>query len=1374
MDDPKSQQPSLTPVDRPLSLIPVGLKEAALDSPTFRATAIHFSEQVDIIEKWLENYIKAASKLATEVNGLETLVNSFLSQSTPPQQISEAVLDHDYTLLATKRFGEGAREFWSYTFRGMRRVETSVVDPIKAFLMNDLRALRETRKTLEQSQKYYDGVVARFSGQPKTKEASSLREDAFQLHEARKSYLKASMDFTVMAPQVRATLDKLLVKIFADQWKDLKSARESTSASFSKASTEMERVRGWCKEMEEGERTFKRELHLARKQIEESAESIVRPSRELDDYAASTVPYIGSGAQSTPNLNTPAKTQTEKSEKQGWLFQRTITGKPARTVWVRRWFFVKNGIFGWLVHGLRSGAVEESEKIGVLLCSIRPAFQEERRFCFEVKTKDTTILLQAEIQSELMEWISAFEVAKRKALEDPGSTDATLTGTSVDPAFAITQPVAPEFAARTADGHAPHGSDEVHAIERAGTLSVTDREGLGSLAARTSFDVTNRRATIEREGESTREHAARIIQKLDLHRKSTAGPQLTAHASTPSNSGGGIASLISASHNILPVGPAVPPPTINIDNDKLAPAMNLPTSTLAPSTLANPPAATNLSKTAVVVSGERGVGLGQGNGGVPSGIMANLWGSTHWGSVNRIERGELRFIHERSISQPPSPASLPIESTGDVPVEGDVGPPEKQVKNTATPTHRKTMSLGTHPSKAQRPTIVTDDFPNYYPLPLRAQDAQFRMLFPEVTREEKLLLVFRATWNPNDQQEFPGRVYVTASKIFFYSNHLGLVLITGIRLSDIEEVTAAPGKDCDFLFLHFDEEHKKNVSTRVTIKTFLEPLKLLQRRLNYLVRNSRSSTPRSIEDILKALIKMEADENADSPSMESWEDVSVNTPIDGNERRGGQDLKASLRIDGNLFDTPAHIVSRNATKFRLPAHPVVYAPEGMTSVVVDKDLDVSAKALFHILFGDKSAVFHTLYCEQGAQRFVQGPWVQPEKGHHRREFQYQNYLGQDVVDYQMIDVYNDHLCYVVTDRKYPWYLPSASDFSLVSKIVITHIAKSRCKLAIYVRVDWIKEGPILKGLIEREAAYDLQLQGKDIAEMITDQVVRLGSNSRTRKAIQIFGQVGVQGHVAEVAASDIPSSKGNKHFKMESRSLASLLISESLSIAGSGISSIVSLIVTVVTSVSKVTTAHSILVGLLIFSTSFNLFTSTRDSLDWWHERNAANFMSRMGVKPNTIMSKAIYIHDIDEILTNATASSDLESLDQTQCRTSFRELYVYTSPGLTNITHFPFADIGAKYTAKRLQRTREHLAAYRHNLLVAMRMVNAIEKETLQAEWENWLVAENVRCRQMGRALGWDSQGEIRAGGESLEKVEEWYNTYCAGCRRELEQLEQ
>ena len=350
---------------------PVGLKEAALDSPTFRAGYTHFSEQLELVEKWLSGYYRCVSRLTNEIGPFESAVNAFITQTTPPLYASEAILDHDYTLLALKRYGDCAKEFWNAALFGLKKLDANMVDPIKVFLHSDLQSFKDLKRNVEACQKQMDNLQARFSSQAKTKESSSLREDAFQLYEARKAYLKASMDFSVAAPQLRMNLDKLLVRVFSDQWRDTRDPRLNINSSLLKWGSDIDRVRGWSREMENGERTFHKELEDARKQIEESAELAMRPSRELEDYAPDSAINQRGPSLWTTQMAGGVKSARVRAEKQGWLMLRTVTGKPSRTVWVRRWFYVKGGIFGWLVQGPRTGAVEESDRIGVLLCNIR-------------------------------------------------------------------------------------------------------------------------------------------------------------------------------------------------------------------------------------------------------------------------------------------------------------------------------------------------------------------------------------------------------------------------------------------------------------------------------------------------------------------------------------------------------------------------------------------------------------------------------------------------------------------------------------------------------------------------------------------------------------------------------------------------------------------------------------------------------------------------------------------------------------------------------------------------------------------------------------------------------------------------------------------
>lgn len=883
---------------------------------------------------------------------------SFMSYMTNPLNVSEAVIDHDYTLLAVKRHGDCMKDTWGSLLGSIRKADRLIVEPIKNFIQGDLRTFKETRRTLEHTQRNYDHLLSRYSGQAKQKEASALREDAFQLHEARKAYLKASLDFSIQAPQVRNTLDKLLVKISFDQWRETKLIHDHNTTNFTKWGQDMDRIKGWVHEMENSERYSLKELLAARKQIEDAAELATRPSRELDDYSVSTVPYLGQALSVKSNGEKPSK-----AEKQGWVYLRTTTGKPTRTVWVHRWAFLKNGIFGCLVQSSRTGGVEETERIGVLLCNIRPAFQEERRFCFEVKTKKNTIMLQAETQKDLMEWISVFEAAKQKALENPASSVAGKLVVQ-DPAFSISHPPAPEFTSDSTEFLTSTAGDDPSNLERTPTLPVPERD---PSSVRVSSDFTNsakRIPGLDGEAGSGKDHALRI-KKFDIHRKSTSPAPLTPLG----NSSGGIASLITASHSVLPYSPAAVIPRSQTEIDANQAGRDEAT-TLAPITLANPPAPTSMSKVAVAVSNERGIGVGlaDSTGGMPSGMMANLWGSTNWGFVNTFHTEGVR-LRDPKASNEGSASQSSSSTAADVTKPSPTSPAAR---------HRQTVSLDGDASKLQRSVIgLTHEYPSYYPYRLRFQDAQFRLLFPNVKREESLVMVFRATWNPNDNQEFPGRAFVTTRNIYFYSHHFGLVLTASQQLDTIIEVTAAIGRDCDFLFLHVVSLPGADTPSRVTIKTFLEPLRLLQKRLNYMIKVATSEESTDLETIFKMLLKMETDSLPRSVSLDSWEDVSLDVPTDIRSRSGTgvyKDLKVPVYVEKDLsanFERNGN--GRDIQKFKLPNQPVQYVPQGNLHVAAEKVFDISPKALFHVLFGDKSVLWQSLLHERMASGLLPLP-----------------------------------------------------------------------------------------------------------------------------------------------------------------------------------------------------------------------------------------------------------------------------------------------------------------------------------------------------------------------------------------------------------------
>ena len=1229
------RQPRAVSTTKPLSLIPVGLKEAALDSPSFRSTVVHFSDQIDAVEKWLDGYVKAASKLAQEVGVLEDVVNSFLTASNPPDSLSEAALDHDYTVLAMRRYGQGAHEFWSHAIGGFKKCQYSVVEPIRATLLRDFRPFKETRRLLDQAQKNYDASSARYASQVKVKEASALREDAFQLHTERKLYLKASMDYCIAAPQLRAALDSLLIKVFSDQWLEMKDLRESTTTMFTGYGHEIERIRSWSQQIREGEVVLQKELLSTRKMIEESAEIALRPSRDLDEYTVSTIP-AGPSLGTRPRANSRVGAEgSSASSKQGWLFMRTTAGRPARTTWTRRWFYVKNGVFGWLTQGSKSGGVEESEKICVLLCSVRPGTTEERRFCFEVKTKDTTLMLQAETQGELIRWMSVFDAAKKEAIQEPIEQQSKRPNLTSNAAFAVNPALAPELAEKRSDVQNVSINDDVGSNLAAIDLSTTEVSRADSGAS------ARRRRTVTSEGDSGREHAARLLTKLDLHRKSITGGAVnnrivssSVPASPAPNIGnGGLASMSRSS--LQPVNTA----NVSEINKQI---LNVDSVSLAPTNIANPPMPTNLSKTAVMVVAERGLDIGatdHTNGGAPGSLLSNIWGTANYGHLSRIERGEVSRAKDKSTNleaavAPDHPTLHALEGIS----PGSIGPVPV---STGLISHRRTVSEAqdVQPRSIKGPV----DYPPNYPVNLRVHDAQLRVLFPTIPLDQKVLLVFRASWNPTENQDLPGRVYVTNSNIYFYSHYHGFVLVSGFPLSRLVDLAVENKSHHDFLYFTLQSLHGQDEVHTVTTKIFLEPLQLLQRRLEYIVSTAQSSEHVELEDMITALIDLDDDLLDDgSPGLNEWDATPRAHSFNSSSRRAAKEVNSTLRFDRSLYggDSSA-MIDPDTQQLKLPPQAVKYTPKDMTNKVTDRTFPISSKAMFHLLFGDKSAVSQMLYFQRRTGVIKQYPWTPVEGGYWSRRFEYEVAIRDSqgrpenllISDAQTIDVYSDHLCYSVTDLKTPWHLPRPQDFSFLTKIVITHVAKSQCNLAIFTKIQWHKRFGFSDTVIEKHGLEDLRQDAIQLDTLVADQVAKLSkADAQTRKAVTIFGDFGQVTDATQISSPDLTVPGSADSVMLQQCTMAELTKDAAISFLTSAAMSGLSTLLDGGQAFVKNFSAHSTLLLLFGLSLAMHFLSSTTLVHTWYTDRNAASYMSRLGVQPNPVMGKAIYLNDIYEL----------------------------------------------------------------------------------------------------------------------------------------------
>lgn len=102
---------------------------------------------------------------------------------------------------------------------------------------------------------------------------------------------------------------------------------------------------------------------------------------------------------------------------------------------------------------------------------------------------------------------------------------------------------------------------------------------------------------------------------------------------------------------------------------------------------------------------------------------------------------------------------------------------------------------------------------------------------------------------------------------------------------------------------------------------------------------------------------------------------------------------------------------------------------------------------------------------------------------------------------------------------------------------------------------------------------------------------------------------------------------------------------------------------------------------------------------------------------------------------------------------------------------------VSSRETLRRLQFTHQQMGSYRHDLLVALRVVNSIEREMIQAEWEHWLKMENRNCQRLEIVIRENRTEDLRSNSQYSAgkgkfchqgQIRAWHKSYCESCSHE------
>lgn len=241
----------------------------------------------------------------------------------------------------------------------------------------------------------YETQLYRYYVLSKQKEASALREDAFQMYEQRKLFVNTTSDHFGKLVSFKANLENLLVECFSGALSCLIEELDESNHSFQIVK---ERITGWKQWIEESNVTTEYQLNKIKRRCQELQDNFLvemKPARSLKRY---------NNDQMTEE---PEVVQSDHS-KHGYLNSKIMTGKSPRASWMRRWFFLQDGWFGACT--VKKSNIQLSDRIPIHEAQARILTElDNRRFCFEVSHPTYTFHLQAETHQELQQWISTIE-----------------------------------------------------------------------------------------------------------------------------------------------------------------------------------------------------------------------------------------------------------------------------------------------------------------------------------------------------------------------------------------------------------------------------------------------------------------------------------------------------------------------------------------------------------------------------------------------------------------------------------------------------------------------------------------------------------------------------------------------------------------------------------------------------------------------------------------------------------------------------------------------------------------------------------------------------------------------------------------------------
>ncbi|XP_078615812.1 arf-GAP with coiled-coil, ANK repeat and PH domain-containing protein 2-like isoform X2 [Branchiostoma floridae x Branchiostoma japonicum] len=369
--------------------VTIDFEECLKDSPKFRVSLEQVENDIHDLETKLEKVIKLCNGMMEAGKAYNTANGAFIRGVKElsvyfrgDQQVNDALC----------RFADGLTEMLNYHTILFDQAKRAISKNLDHFVKNDLKKVKDTKKHFEKISDDMDAALSR-QAQANRNKPQELEETNNILTAMRSCFGHVTLDYVFQINVVQSkkrfkVMDTMLSFMYAvntfyhqgyDLTNDLEPYMKTVAAQLEKMTQQAAAEK---KEMEE--------RHLLVQERENSLK--------------------------LPPMRSSSVSDSSEVVMEGYLFKRTTN---AFKTWVRRWFTIQSN---QLVYQKRVKASCPDETTVVVpdlrICTVKPAEETERNFCFEIVSPTKSYTLQAESDNQRQVWIQALQASIATAFRE--------------------------------------------------------------------------------------------------------------------------------------------------------------------------------------------------------------------------------------------------------------------------------------------------------------------------------------------------------------------------------------------------------------------------------------------------------------------------------------------------------------------------------------------------------------------------------------------------------------------------------------------------------------------------------------------------------------------------------------------------------------------------------------------------------------------------------------------------------------------------------------------------------------------------------------------------------------------------------------------